>query len=266
MSFVGQPALIPAMIAAEPQVSVVNRIVVVLAGLGGVLLLRPDSDLESAQPPRVQDAARPTPTAKLALPETVVVTIMPGHVVRPITLNIPPAIQTSRDTITRQLQRELKRVGCYAGDQDGVWATTSQSAMKAFTNRVNAELPTGKPDAILLALVQAHPEKVCGVSCPRGQTLTADGQCMPDALIATSGGAKVRAGPADRGAWIATPTAEVERHQQGDEHSLRATVDAGSASKPPRHRAAAKREHSTSSEQGRWAQSFFKQRDRLGLN
>ena len=194
-----------------------------------------------------------------------VVTIMPGRVVRPITLNVPPAIPTSRDTITRQLQRELKRVGCCAGELDGVWATTSQSAMKAFTNRVNAELPTGKPDAILLALVQAHREKVCGVPCPRGQTLLADGQCMPDALIALSGGAKVRAGPADRMAWI-PPTAEAERPQQGDEHSLSATADAGSARKPPRHRAATKREHSKSSEQGRWAQSFFKQRDRLGLN
>ena len=264
MSLIGQPAFMPAMIAAEPQVSVVNRIVVVFAGLGGAVLLGPDSDLQLAQPPRVQDETSPTPTAKPALPETVVVTIMPGRVTRPITLNIPSAIPTSRHTIARQLQRELKRVGCYAGELDGIWAATTQRAMKAFTNRVNAELPTGKPDAILLALVQSHPEKVCGVPCPRGQTLIADGQCMPDALIPLSGGAKVRASPADRIAWIATPTAGAERHQRGDE--VRATADARSARKPPRHRAAAKREQSRSSEQGRWAQSFFKQQDRLGLN
>jgi hypothetical protein len=134
--------------------------------------------------------------------------------------------------------------------------------MRAFTHRVNAKLPTGKPDAILLALVQAHPERVCGVPCPRGQTLTADGQCISDALIALSGGAKVRAGPA----WIASPATEAKSNQHGDEQNLRATADAGSARKPPRHRAVAKRELSRSSEQGRWAQSFFKQRDRLGLN
>jgi hypothetical protein len=194
------------------------------------------------------------------LPERVVVTIMPGRVARPITLNIPPAISTS----ALELQRELERVGCYAGELDGIWAAASQRAMKAFTNRVNAELPTNKPDAILLALVQAHPEKVCGVPCPRGQTLTADGQCMPDALIALSGGTKVRASPADRIAWIATTTAGAKRRQH--ENNLRATAAAGSARVPPRHPAGAKREQSRSSEQGRWAQSFFKQHDRLGLH
>jgi hypothetical protein len=266
MSLIGQPALMPAMIAAEPQVSVVNRIVVVFAALGGAVLLRPDSDPQLAQRPRVQDEASPPPTAKPALAETVVVTIVPGPVARPITLNIPPAVPTSEHTIARQLQRELKRVGCYAGELDGIWAATTQRAMKAFTNRVNAELPIGKPDAILLALVQALPEKVCGVPCPRGQTLTAEGQCMPDALIALSVGAKVRASPADRVAGIATPTAGAVLHQHGDEDNLRAAADAGSAKKPPRHRAAAKREQSRSSEQGRWAQSFFKKQDRLGLN
>jgi hypothetical protein len=260
MSLIGQPALMPAMIAAEPQVSVINRIVFVFAGLGGAVLLPPESDLELAQPPLVQEEASPPPTAKPALPERVVVTIMPGRVARPIMLNIPPAIPTS----ALQLQRELERVGCYAGELDGIWAAASQRAMKAFTNRVNAVLPTGKPDAILLALVQAHPEKVCGAPCPRGQTLTAEGQCMPDALSALSGGAKVRASPADRIAWIATPTVGAKRHQH--ENDLRATAAAGSARKPPRHGAAAKRELSRSSEQGRWAQSFFRQQDRLGLH
>jgi peptidoglycan hydrolase-like protein with peptidoglycan-binding domain len=246
MSPIGQPALMPAMIAAEPQVSVANRIVFVFAGLGGAVLLPPDSDLELAQPPRVQDEASPTPTEKPALPETVGVTIMPSQVARPITLSTPPAISTS----ALQLQGELKRVGCYAGELDGIWGPTTQGAMKAFTKRVNAELPTGKPDAILLALVQAHSEKVCGVPCPRHQALTADGQCIPDALIALGRGAKVRASPA-------TPAAGAKR---------RAIADAGSARKPPRPHAAAKREQRRSSEQGRWAQSFFKQQDRFGLH
>jgi hypothetical protein len=254
------------MIAAGPQVSVVNWIVVVFAGLGGAVLLRPDSDVKLTEPPRAQDETGPRPTAKPALPETVVVTIMPSRAARPATLSTPPATPSRPHTIARQLQGELKRVGCYAGELDGIWGAATQRAMKALTNRVNAELPTGKPDAILLALVQSHPKKVCGVPCPRGQTLTADGQCIPDALIALSGAAKVRAGPASKTAWTATPTAAAEHHQEGDENSLQTAADTESARKPHRPRAAPKGEQSRSSQQGRWAQSLFRQLDRLGLN
>ena len=63
--------------------------------------------------------------------------------------------------LTRQLQSELRRAGCYDGEISGVWTPRTREAMKAFTTRVNATLPVDKPDQILLALVQGHQAVAC---------------------------------------------------------------------------------------------------------
>jgi len=75
----------------------------------------------------------------------------------------PPGTASPRDptSLARQLQSELRRVGCYDGELSGVWTSRTRMAMKAFTDRVNASLPVDKPDQILLALVQSHQ----GVAC-----------------------------------------------------------------------------------------------------
>ncbi|MGD9925331.1 MAG: peptidoglycan-binding protein [Pseudorhodoplanes sp.] len=86
--------------------------------------------------------------------------------------------------LTRDLQRELKRVGCYAGEIDGDWGPLSKRAMSAFTSRVNAALPVDKPDAILLTLVRGHTALACGIQCPSGSAEDASGRCMPRAILA----------------------------------------------------------------------------------
>ena len=98
-----------------------------------------------------------------------------------------PVSPADRDGLARQLQSELGRVGCYDGEVNGVWTTSTRLAMKAFTDRVNAKLPIDKPDQILLSLVQGQRQKVCGAACPAGPALTADGRCQPDATLARAG-------------------------------------------------------------------------------
>lgn len=66
-----------------------------------------------------------------------------------------------RASLARELQRELKRVGCYSGDVNGIWTTSSRMAMKSFTDYVNASLPIDNPDYVLLSLVQGHQDKAC---------------------------------------------------------------------------------------------------------
>ena len=66
-----------------------------------------------------------------------------------------------RASLARELQRELKRVGCYSGEVNGVWTTSSRMAMKSFTDQVNASLPIDNPDYVLLSLVQGHQDKAC---------------------------------------------------------------------------------------------------------
>ncbi len=97
-----------------------------------------------------------------------------------------PADEDARQTLTRDLQRELKRVGCYEGDANGLWGASSKRAMAAFTERVNATLPIDEPDYILLTLVKGHAAEVCGQSCPAGQGLNAQGKCLPRAILAQS--------------------------------------------------------------------------------
>jgi len=88
----------------------------------------------------------------------------------------------SRAALVRALQTELTRVGCYDGEISGIWNAASRRAMRTFTDRVNARLPTDEPDQILLSLVQGHRRRVCGVACPAGQQEDRGGRCVPSAL------------------------------------------------------------------------------------
>jgi len=125
--------------------------------------------VESAPAPEVATVVQRPVEAATRMPETSLRT---------------PAPRLDRASLVRELQRELKRVGCYDGILSGEWTPATRAAMKAFTDRVNAALPTDAPDVILLTLVQDHQEKACGVGCPAGQTLAADGRCLPTGVLA----------------------------------------------------------------------------------
>ncbi len=95
-----------------------------------------------------------------------------------------PGDDDARRELTRDLQKELKRVGCFDGEVNGTWSSTSKKAMSAFMDRVNATLPVEEPDYILLTLVQGHAALACGKGCPSGQGLSNDGRCQPQSILA----------------------------------------------------------------------------------
>lgn len=95
-----------------------------------------------------------------------------------------PAAGLQRADLVRNLQRELKRVGCYQGEPTGEWNAASKRAMLAFNERLNASLPVEEPDYILLTLVQGQASRTCGQSCPTGQSAAGDGRCMPNVILA----------------------------------------------------------------------------------
>jgi hypothetical protein len=100
----------------------------------------------------------------------------------------PPRVPPPGDrvSLTRELQRELKRVGCYEGEVNGVWTPSSRMAMKGFTDQVNAKLPIDQPDYILLKLVQNQKDKVCGKPCSTGLVAAQDGRCVSEAILANA--------------------------------------------------------------------------------
>ena len=127
------------------------------------------------------------------------------------------AIPRDRDSLARELQKELRRVGCYEGELNGVWTPATRRAMKTFTDRLNATLPVDEPDAVLYVMVQSQQERVCGKPCPVDQGLSEDGRCVPNAILAkaarsavaihvpASGGSAGKPLPARH--WSATVTA-----------------------------------------------------------
>jgi hypothetical protein len=70
--------------------------------------------------------------------------------------------------LVRQLQHELTRVGCYAGDINGMWTPPTRRAMEALIERLNARLPTAQPEPVHLALVQGQDARICD-RCPAAE-------------------------------------------------------------------------------------------------
>jgi hypothetical protein len=186
------------------------------------------------------------------------------------------------DAIGRELQKELKRVGCYAGELNGVWTASTRQAMNAFTDRVNAKLPTNKPDGILLALVRGYSSKVCGIPCPSGQGLSRAQECTPNALLARTSATKLLAAPGqarETRAWTVKTTAAggaplqpagIERPigHLGDVPPLEpsSSTAAPTLQEPAPHHVVKKRWQPPVRPEGSWADNFFKQRYILNLN
>jgi len=160
-----------------------------------IVLENPDRLAHIDMPHAASWSPQPAPM-KDADAWTVVVTPAPTAYPRLTSSN--PADEASRYKLIRDLQRELRRVGCYEGEIDGDWGPMSKRAITTFTARVNASLPTDKPDYILLTLVQRHDQPVCGVNCPSGQSLAGNGRCVPSTIIAQATRHKLgKSAPAD---------------------------------------------------------------------
>ena len=178
--------------------------VLIVAGFAGLAYVLPsgdltDTDLQSVivkspvpaadaparvviVPPEPKPAIRPQQAAAEPVPSfsaPVVVTI----VQRPSEPAKAAPMPRDRDAIGRELQKELRRVGCYDGELNGAWTTSTKQAMKLFMERVNASLPTDEPDSILLTMVRGYQDRVCGKPCPAGQGLADGGRCVPNAIL-----------------------------------------------------------------------------------
>ena len=142
-------------------------------------------------------------------PPTTVVSPQPRWlVIQAPSTNPPPQAGA---LLTKELQRQLRRVGCYSGEIDGVWTQSTRRAMQTFTNRVNATLPVERPDHVLLAILQSQPDRICNKPCPLGENLAADGRCAPGAIAGNSiKTAAVSKSPSLITNWTAIETAALE--------------------------------------------------------
>jgi hypothetical protein len=147
-----------------------------------VVAPEPQPNAQPVPPPIAAAPERP-PVPSFSAPVVITLAQRPNESAAPMPQKAG-TLPRDRDAIGRELQKELKRVGCYEGELNGAWTPSTRQAMKAFTDRVNATLPTDEPDSILLTLVQAYQDRVCGKPCPVGQGLSETGRCMPSAILA----------------------------------------------------------------------------------
>lgn len=145
----------------------------------------PDTPVKTIETAAIPAIERPAPQpAAPALPwRTVVLADTAASSARALTSSKAGDVAT-RAKLARDLQQELKRVGCYGGHITGAWTPSTKRAMWAFMDRINASLPLEEPDYILLTLVQGHSGMACGADCKAGEVMSANGRCLPQAVVA----------------------------------------------------------------------------------
>ncbi len=169
-------------------------------GAGAVALIEPDLPLAPPVPadpvalsqPASQEIPRPTRQTAPAAPESEAVSAPPPSTPAPIPgvdlAALPQRIAVTRDTeemkvpggtsqLARDIQRHLKRVGCYSGDISGDWSVPTRRAMKSYLDDVNASLPVDQPQIVLLALLESQALPACGASCGPNALRAGDGRC-----------------------------------------------------------------------------------------
>ena len=156
--------------------------------------------IEASAPP--VEAAAPAGSSATVDPDTTTI-LMPSR--RRAEAKVSPAPGAdNRDgerlRLVRDLQRELKRVGCYLDDIDGEWTPGTRKALKDFTDHVSAPLPDERPDPSQLVLVQSQPDIVCREACPAGETMT-DGYCRASLHLPSESKKLAPPAPASQIVW-----------------------------------------------------------------
>lgn len=118
--------------------------------------------------------------------------------------------EDARRELVRSIQRELKRVGCFATEPTGWWGPATSRAMADFVGKSNATLPVDKPDVVHLALLRSAAAGTCGSSCGAGQ-VAQNGVCVAKTITARGPSAGKPATAKATGEWpAASVTAAIE--------------------------------------------------------
>lgn len=83
----------------------------------------------------------------------------------------------SRRNLLRLTQQELNRLGCSAGNPDGVWGRKSQRALDRLGRSEDLRNIPSAPSIELLKLLQTQPDGICPISCSRNAALV-NGKCV----------------------------------------------------------------------------------------
>ncbi|MBI4273555.1 MAG: caspase family protein [Rhizobiales bacterium] len=92
-----------------------------------------------------------------------------------------PAVPESGE-LTRQLQTELKRVGCYPGAVDGDWGVRSRDALEHFNKNAGTRVDVKVASLDALGAVRAKTARICPLVCGPGSHIEGDA-CIADPKV-----------------------------------------------------------------------------------
>ena len=126
-------------------------------------------DAEKAKQLAQQNAAdaerkRVEAAAALPAPQPAPAAPAPDKDVNLASLN--PAPQPTE--ITKSVQSELRRVGCYSGRADGDWDQASQRSLSQFNRNTGLKLDVKTANADTLDAIKQKPPRVCPLVCEHG--------------------------------------------------------------------------------------------------
>jgi hypothetical protein len=96
--------------------------------------------------------------------------------------------------VTKELQAQLHRVGCFEGAADGVWGEKTKVALVEFVRRSKLDVPTGAPTSIALDAVTSKRDRICPLDCGAGR-IERNGQCVAQPAPAATAAKPVRPQP-----------------------------------------------------------------------
>jgi uncharacterized caspase-like protein len=164
----------------------------------------PYADLARMQRARVVaagDASRQRATTEATpppdKPATAVAAATPAA--RPEGAPSTPAAGLAPGEVTRMLQTELKRVGCYGGAVNGDWNVASRRALDGFNKGAGAKFEGKVASLAAVEAVREKQTRVCPLECARGSKAEGE-QCVavtcPAGQVAGASGACEAAKPA----------------------------------------------------------------------
>jgi uncharacterized caspase-like protein len=121
---------------------------------------RKAADLAKAEREATAKAAEPAKVTSLALPK------LPE-----------PMLEPDRETLVRNIQSELKRVGCDTGAADGRWGSKARGALADFAKRSKIALAADEPTTTALEALRGQKGRVCPLLC-NGDEQELNGNCV----------------------------------------------------------------------------------------
>lgn len=88
-----------------------------------------------------------------------------------------PSPDVDGGVLVRDVQRQLQRLGCEPGKDDGKWGPAARSALERFNRATKSALPVDGPTEETLAKLAATKSRACPLECRDGER-EANGRCV----------------------------------------------------------------------------------------